>query len=75
MPISKASLGVQGEHLLADNNGMIPTPGDSYADLAFGVDPWAPESPIIYDNWEHYLAVCFTAQDRAANAAKLAAEV
>lgn len=74
MPISKESLGVHGEHILADNNGMIPSEGDTYADLSFGVEPWDPASPILYQGWEHYRSVCLTAQTRAANVAKLAAE-
>lgn len=74
MAIPKTSLGIHGEHLLADDNGMIPSEDESYAALTFAVAPWDPASPILYQHWEHYRSVCLTAQTRAANVAKVAAE-
>ncbi len=74
MPIPKSDLGIYGEHILADDNGMIASEGDGPTAMNFAVDPTSPDSPILYHDWGHYYAVCVTAASRAANAAKLAAE-
>ena len=85
MPIHKSDLGVHGEHLLADDNGMLPDEGETLEDLSFAIHPAEPGkdrhandhggSPILYDSEEHYLHSVATARTRAANAAKLASEV
>jgi hypothetical protein len=74
MPIPKSDLGIYGEHVLADDHGMIAAEGDGPEAMSFAVDPTSPQSPIWYHDWDHYYAVCVTAATRAANLAKLAAE-
>ena len=84
MPITKASLGSQGEHLLADDNGNLPDEGETLADLSFAVAPHAPGtnrhssdhggSVVLYESEAHYLACVSVARTRAANLAALAAE-
>jgi hypothetical protein len=84
VPIKKTDLGPHGEHLLADEDGMVAAEGDTPEALNWGTrhhpghseDP-APEEgghPTRYQSWEHYHAMCVTAGTRADNARKLAGE-
>lgn len=68
MPIMRSRLGPAGEQLLADSDDMIPVEGDTIARLNFMTMPWDPASPVVYQNWDHYLTCCVTATQRARNA-------